>query len=139
MPTRCDFLMILQVVGPGTTSPSTSRSYMSDFMIGIVSGVMTGVLIFLFSRVWQRVVMPWYEERLYNGVDVSGDWVVSHEGAEKDTSWSHTGFLSLKQSANRLAGTLTLTPVEGMEAESRTLTFTGEVADRFVWGRLRHT
>src|SRR6185503_1394321 len=131
--------MILPVAAAVDQVVTPARSYMSDFTIGIVSGAVTGILIYAFSMVWRRVLVPWYEERLYRGIDVSGQWLISHPGTEGQAEWSHRGTLSLKQSAHRLTGSLSLVAREGTTAEGRTLSFVGEVSDRFVWGRLRHT
>jgi hypothetical protein len=45
-----------------------------SLIVGVVSGVVTTILVFSFRIVWKKIIMPWYEERLYQGAKIEGVW-----------------------------------------------------------------
>lgn len=46
-----------------------------SLVVGVVSGVVAALLVFTFRSLWERIVMPWYEERLYKGARIEGCWL----------------------------------------------------------------
>jgi len=72
---------------------------------GVVAGLLTSALLFLLGVIFSRVVLPWYENLVYKGVDLRGIWV-----REFDQHNAHYAVqLSLDQSAHRVTGTGTFT------------------------------
>jgi hypothetical protein len=115
------------------------RTFSSDIVVGIVSGLVTGLMIYAFSVLWKRVLVPWYEDRVYKGLHVAGDWRVTHPHPEAaDMQWGQAGVLRLRQTAHRLSGTLLLSPQPAYPGENRTMVFSGEIADRFIRGTMAH-
>ena len=43
-------------------------------MIGVIAGLVATALTIGFKTYWDRVIVPWYVERLYKDVDVGGTW-----------------------------------------------------------------
>jgi hypothetical protein len=47
----------------------------SEFVWGVVIGVITAALLWLISRTFNKIVLPWYQALTYPGVDIEGRWV----------------------------------------------------------------
>jgi hypothetical protein len=72
---------------------------------GVVAGLLTSALLFLVGVIFSKVVLPWYENLVYKGVDLRSVWV-----REFDQHNAHYAVqLSLDQSAHRVTGTGTFT------------------------------
>jgi hypothetical protein len=131
---------LLNAVTDSVTTVFRERPITSDMVLGIVSGIVTGMLIYSFSILWKRILVPWYEERVYRGLDISGEWNVKHPHPdEADMQWAQAGVLTLRQTAHRLTGTMTLTPKDTNSNETRTFLFSGEISDRFIWAWMSHS
>lgn len=72
---------------------------------GVAAGVLISGLLFTIGVIFAKVVVPWYQALVYQGVDLSGHWVQhqDHGGIAYDYS------MVLKQAAHDLKGTMTLT------------------------------
>ena len=72
---------------------------------GVAAGVLTSGLLFTLGVIFTKVVVPWYQALIYQGVDLSGLWVQHQNlgGIAYDYN------MVLKQSAHGLKGTMTLT------------------------------
>jgi hypothetical protein len=103
-----------------------------SIVTGVVSGLLTGALLYLLSRVVQQIVIPWYRELIYTGIDLSGSWEVN-----PDPPHARHLYIELIQKANAISGTATHTvkrPEVGGDP-TRTYRLHGEVRDRFLWIR----
>jgi hypothetical protein len=96
-------------------------------VVGIVSGLVTGGLIYVVAVLWRQILVPWYHERVYNGIKVAGTWRLT-----PDEDFYQVETIELAQAADRLSGRLILQPKEGQKAETRSLELTGSVRDGFV-------
>ncbi len=77
-------------------------------VIGIVTGILTTVLLFFVKQFIQKIAIPWYQELIYQGVDLNGTWKNEYGGEEKRNKFK----LILDQSAHKLKGSLLLTQIE---------------------------
>jgi hypothetical protein len=103
-----------------------------SIVTGVVSGLLTGALVFLLSRIFQSIVLPWYRELTYTGIDLSGTWEV-----HPDPPHTRHLYIELVQRAGVVSGTATHTAKRPNEngGQTRTYRLHGEVRDRFVWIR----
>lgn len=67
-----------------------------NIFFGVLSGVLTSALIFLVRKIYLRVFLPWYEDRLYKGVQLDGKW----EGETNDFKF----LFELVQNGYRIKG-----------------------------------
>lgn len=103
-----------------------------DVLIGVVGGIVTTVIIWCFSVGWKKILEPWFEARVYKGIDVSGSWRLANPAlATGEFQFSDHETLEISQSAHRLRGSLTLLPIRAQSAP-RTQEITGEIRDRLV-------
>src|SRR5437867_3682352 len=99
-----------------------------SIVVGVLSGVIASGLLFLVVRVFNRIVLPWYQNAVYRGIRVDGEWDVGAEAT------SQVAKLNLVQHADRITGTCTFVhenPEEQIPAyESiRACTVTGTIRD----------
>lgn len=102
-----------------------------QILVGVCSGLVTGIVILVFTQIWQKILVPWYEQRIYRGVHIDGTWTLEDIGA-KDSGWSQREILIIKQIAHRLSGNQLLYPKEDSTEGLRTLELTGEIRDSLV-------
>jgi hypothetical protein len=72
---------------------------------GVVAGVATSALLLLLSEMFKKIVIPWYQDLVYKGVDLRGKW-----GAQRTfpSQIIYHYSLVLKQTANTLSGLMTI-------------------------------
>ncbi len=72
---------------------------------GVVAGVATSALLALLSTLVSKVLLPWYLQLVYRGVDLRGDW--TYETA-MTPSGQFSAQLSLEQRAHKITGQATI-------------------------------
>jgi hypothetical protein len=72
-----------------------------SLVTGVVSGVVATFLVVVFRTVWQRILVPWYEERLYQGPKIEGVWLAEIRFSE---TISNKHRMQLKRSGYKIVG-----------------------------------
>jgi len=72
---------------------------------GVVAGVITSAVLLLCSQIFQNLLLPWYQNLIYNGVDLRGKWV-SQKTFAGEITYHYT--LILEQSAHNLSGSMSI-------------------------------
>jgi hypothetical protein len=113
---------------------TVSVNVSSQILLGVVSGLVTSMAVFVFTVIWKQHLVPWYEQRVYNGVSIEGMWTLvdTNQPETSPEEWTQLETLSISQAAQRLSGTLTLAPKAGVDSPIFTLKMTGDISDRFV-------
>lgn len=62
-------------------------------------------MIFLLVHIFEKIILPWYKDVVYQGIDISGTWVSSLEFECINTEV----IMHVKQFGHEIDGTLTLT------------------------------
>lgn len=109
----------------------------SSIFFGVVSGVMASALLLLLGLLYQRVLLPWYEDRVYHGIMVGGTWRVEHMSNSNRRDIT----IELVQRANRLIGASIHVATGDNVAGDRVRRYSleGEIRDRFVYLRGVHS
>lgn len=68
--------------------------------IGVISGILTALLSMCFKNTFYKIILPWYLDKTYNGVDVSGNWV----GESIISGSSYKVAITLTQRAHTISG-----------------------------------
>ncbi len=71
-------------------------------ILGVVSGVITSAILWCIVIFFKKVITPWYEQRIYKGVNISGAW----SSVKQNDHWKLEIFLNLKQKAYLVTGSL---------------------------------
>lgn len=123
----------------------------SSIILGVVSGVLTSAVLFASARILTRLIIPWYEERVYKGVRVEGSWILTERAAGFDPELpprrpvtpQMAQYVSLEfaQYGNQIRGDALFTVLSDSSASVeriRRFRITGELSDRFLVATLRH-
>lgn len=100
----------------------------STIIIGVVSGVITSALILLIDKMFHDIVLPWYQQKVYQGVLVEGIWAGNTAIAKKD--W----FIRLKfeQKGSIVRGDFEAFRENSASKKETEMTFEGRIYDGFV-------
>lgn len=105
---------------------------LSDISIELIGSGLT-LIIALF---WQRGIIPFFENLVYRGIRIEGNWSLSQNNSTADGSnlkTSRETVLELKQKATRLTGTATSVLTNSDNSKDFIYyNVEGEVKDRFV-------
>lgn len=75
-------------------------------ILGVVSGLATSALLLVLGLFASKVILPWYTELIYKGVDLRGIWT---QEADLGSGARFSVQLALDQHAHKIQGTGTLT------------------------------
>lgn len=105
-----------------------------SLVVGVVSGIITAAVIHLMLLFFNRVVLPWYRQLVYRGVDIQGRWE-----EQLDFKNGNTQVLTaeLSQKAHAITGTVTVVKsTEGKIVRTEIMSLKGAVKDRLFNGTL---
>lgn len=99
-------------------------------VLGVVSGTLTTAFLYVLSRFFTEVLLPWYQRVKYQGVDLHGTWT----GKVIDSDEIVFPFrLILDQNAHQLTGTATLDKSTAMDGDSSTTySLSGNVWEGYI-------
>lgn len=102
-----------------------------SIIIGVVSGILASLLLFISSEFIRKIAIPWYQQMIYSGITISGDWKAEVVNPSGNTQ---TMTMDLKQKANKLTGTITVSKQiqSSKAAEIKNYSLEGTIRDRFV-------
>lgn len=95
-----------------------------SIVIGVVSGTLTSALILLAVNVFNKIIVPWYQAVIYNGVVISGSW----HWYDKDNDCVK---IELEQFAGEISGIYTYMN-SSQDGETKNYKVDGRIRDRFV-------
>jgi hypothetical protein len=72
---------------------------------GVVSGIITSVLIFIIGLFITKILIPWYQKLIYDGVDLRDLWIAEKEF---DDESRYRYQMSVKQKAHKISGIATI-------------------------------
>jgi hypothetical protein len=105
-----------------------------SLVVGIVSGILTSALIYLFVLIFTRIVLPWYRQLLYRGIEIQGEWTSS---TDLGSGLIEEGSIELRQKADSVSGDLSLTKCQdGKIIKTETMRLTGRLKDRFLFASI---
>lgn len=98
--------------------------------IGVFTGILTTILIWLFINLFRNVFIPWYQQTIYRGIDISGNWTSKHEYLGNVVVEQ---LITLKQKGHTIKGSLisrNKIPSKGEDITS--FKISGEIFDNYV-------
>lgn len=98
--------------------------------IGVFTGILTAILIWTFVKLVKNVFIPWYQQTIYRGIDISGRWTSKHEYLG-NVIVDQT--IQLEQKGHKIKGTLiskNKIPSKGEDITS--FKIVGEIFDNYV-------
>jgi len=121
----CATWLLLVMLGRIKFGPS------KEVILGVVSGILTTAIFWLGALLFSDVVLPWYYQGAYRGLDLSGKWQImlgDAGGASEKLEMT----ADLKQVTDRVSGVLVVVFRDGSGRASRTFTLSGLTRERFL-------
>ena len=81
--------------------PSISNEILFALSVGIVASLISVFLSLLFREVWIKIIVPWYEERLYKGAKIEGIW---HTTTEYEDGGANESIYTIKRKGHKVWG-----------------------------------
>jgi len=78
--------------------------FVSDLTVGVVAGLVATFLALVVRRLWLAIVLPWYEERVYQDAHFEGTWSATESYPDKTKD---EYILQLRRHGHRVEGILT--------------------------------
>lgn len=76
----------------------------TTIFFGVISGVLTALLLLMSGLFLRKVIVPWYQEIKYQGVDLNGTWSNNEESPDKAKFE-----MTIKQNAHLIKGEALIT------------------------------
>lgn len=99
--------------------------------MGVLSGVFTAALIWVAMSLFNKIVIPWYQQRVYRGIDISGEWTSNKEYLGKikvDQS------IQISQKGHRIKGVLiSRNKIPNRGNDTTSFSIDGEVFNNYVY------
>jgi lipopolysaccharide export LptBFGC system permease protein LptF len=96
-------------------------------ILSVISGVITSVFIFLCIAIFNKIIIPWYRQTIYRGLDINGTWETTnhHENVIDEIQ------LDINQHEQNISGAMSVIKIdsETNEIEVKTLDLTGTFQD----------
>lgn len=105
----------------------------SSLVAGVVSGVIASLIVFAFRVYWLKILQPWYENRLYQGAVIEGDWTTTIDFPDGNTN---THRITLRRVGYAVSGVANC--VSGY-SEGQTYEFTGTFKNLLLTGTYQVT
>lgn len=107
------------------------KSFLLNFMLSIFAGILTYVIIGAIKRIFDTIIVPWYQAKIYKGLDISGIWIENHNYEGLLTQKSE---IKIKQNAHKISGTITLAKKKDDNEiiEIKNFRFEGEFFNNFL-------
>lgn len=101
-----------------------------SIIIGVVSGLITGFCALTLSQIFRKIVRPWYESLIYDGIKIEGTWHIEFT----DPTHNRNVTFELNQKANTLTGISThvLKDEKKSGDKIRTYQLSGRIRNRFI-------
>jgi hypothetical protein len=82
---------------------------------GVVAGAITSTILLVVAKIFSKIILPWYQDLIYKGVDLQGKWV-SQKTYPNGITYHYT--LTLRQNAHRLDGNMTISKMNSSQNPS---------------------
>lgn len=95
-------------------------------VLGVVAGLLTTLTVGGIAAWFNKILVPWHQDRVYRGVRISAEWSIVFGEIEQ------TGQLRLSQNAFDLSGDLQLSGAEDLTGGARRFSVKGDVVDGYL-------
>jgi hypothetical protein len=105
-----------------------------SLLIGVVSGIITAAIIHLLVLLFNKVLLPWYRQFVYRGVDIQGKW---EENLDFGNGNTQIMTIELSQEAHAIAGSITIVKSTNKQiTRTEMMLLKGTVKDRLFNGTI---
>ncbi len=106
-----------------------------NLFLGVVAGIITYVIIGFTISIFRKIVLPWYQNLIYKGINIRGEWLgyaATIEGGEYVVGPDSESTVILNQQGNKIYGELLLTKQPSGEKCRKLFEFEGTFVDTIL-------
>lgn len=76
---------------------------MEDSIVaGLISGLVVTLFVIVFRSIWHRIIVPWFEDRVYKDIRIEGTWFSLYS----DNASNRQETISLQRHGHEISGTI---------------------------------
>jgi hypothetical protein len=102
-----------------------------EVVVGATSSILAAIIIWVGVNVFSGLILPWYHEHAYKGIDLSGKWHIKL-GDSGEVSRYFEMMADLKQVTDRVSGILVVVFKDDSDKRPRTYNLSGFRRDQFL-------
>ena len=99
-----------------------------DILIGVLSGVITSAIIWIVAKIFNLVIIPWYQVKIYRGLDIEGTWKAKEEF--EGNQYEYT--IEINQTGHKISGKYIARNIFDDEESYSYYEVTGIIRDNYV-------
>lgn len=96
---------------------------------GAVAGIITTIMLTLTSEFFRKIIIPWYQNVIYKGVDLRGSWIFKKT---YDNGVTYTCHLNLFQKAHKIRGNASISIINSNHDYNQIFDIEGETWEGFL-------
>ena len=102
-----------------------------SIVLGVASGVITSIIVLLVSVFMRKVLIPWYRQIIYHGIDVDGEWTTK---TVYPSGNAQEMLMTIEQKADKVVGLVNVVNSnKGVDdLEMKVYRISGKIRDRFL-------
>lgn len=100
----------------------------ASLVIGIVSGVLASIIFQALGVFFIKVIVPWYQSKVFEGIDIQGRW----EGKQVRANGTYTFALDIVQVGHTITGNYSTVDTYPNETKSRQFILKGSIVNNTV-------
>lgn len=102
----------------------------ASIIVGVVSGILTSLVIWITLQLFKKVVLPWYQELTYQGLNISGGWIGIYSHTENPSTIDDPDYMvDITQQGHIVNGTIILRKQPTGDRSSKEFLFNGTFRD----------
>lgn len=101
---------------------------MDSYFFSIFVGIITYIIIEILSKIFNKIILPWYQSIIYEGIDISGEWVgyparkIEREYVKGEFPYS---VISIVQNGHKINGEIIITKQPSGKEDHKIFTIKG--------------
>lgn len=106
-------------------------SIAETIFLGIISGLLVSAFAYIAAKIFCKIILPWYQQLIYKGLDISGQWFENHHYLN---ALIQESTITLKQVAHKVKGEIIVVKKTNQNAilDTKAFDFEGSFYDNFL-------
>jgi len=106
-------------------------NHLLNIFLSVFAGILTYIIIEILKLIFNKIIIPWYQDKIYRGFDISGIWTENHNYENMITQESE---IHISQNAHNILGKISLIKKgdDGQILGTKNFEFKGEFYNNFL-------
>lgn len=101
---------------------------------GAIAGIITTITLALISIFFKKIIIPWYQDVIYKGVDLNGNWILQEN---YENGITYTCQLNLVQNAHKIYGHASMMVINSSHDYNQLFDIEGETWEGYITLNMR--